>query len=69
MLGHYATLSGGLNDADTFNPNDWQPLVDAFADADHLGSLITPPAFDAEQAAGATALAGGAGRAGRRGAG
>lgn len=47
MLGHYSTLSGGLNDADTLNPNDWQPLLDAFADADHLGSLITPPPFDA----------------------
>ncbi|WP_221091411.1 BREX-1 system adenine-specific DNA-methyltransferase PglX [Deinococcus aquaedulcis] len=49
MLGQYATLSGGLTDADAFNPNDWQPLVDAFADADHLGSLITPPAFDVER--------------------
>lgn len=49
MLGNYTTLSGGLGDADAFNPNDWQPLVDAFADADHLGSLITPPAFNAER--------------------
>lgn len=49
MLGQFATLSGGLTDADAFNPNDWQPLADAFADADHLGSLITPPAFDAER--------------------
>lgn len=48
MFGHYATLSGGLTDNDTFNPNDWQPLADAFADADHLGSLITPPEFDTE---------------------
>ena len=27
-------------------PQDWQPLLDAFQDADHLGSLITPPLFD-----------------------
>jgi len=47
MLGNYAVLSGGLTDADTFNPNDWQPLVSAFEDADHLGSLITPPTFNA----------------------
>lgn len=49
MLGNYSILSGGLGDADAFNPNDWQPLVDAFADADHLGSLISPPAFNAER--------------------
>ena len=49
MLGQFSTLSGGLTDADAFNPNDWQPLVNAFEDADHLGSLITPPAFDAEK--------------------
>ncbi|MGI8748832.1 MAG: Eco57I restriction-modification methylase domain-containing protein, partial [Deinococcus sp.] len=49
LLGNHASLSGGLTDLDAFNPNDWQPLVDAFADADHLGSLITPPAFDAER--------------------
>ncbi|WP_227978697.1 BREX-1 system adenine-specific DNA-methyltransferase PglX, partial [Deinococcus terrestris] len=47
MLGQFSTLSGGLTDADAFNPNDWQPLVSAFEDADHLGSLITPPEFDA----------------------
>jgi type II restriction/modification system DNA methylase subunit YeeA len=47
MFGRIAALSGGLSDAQAFNPNDWQPLVDAFADADHLGSLITPPNFDA----------------------
>lgn len=47
MLGQFSTLSGGLTDADEFKPNDWQPLVAAFADADHLGSLIAPPAFDA----------------------
>ncbi|WP_240869630.1 BREX-1 system adenine-specific DNA-methyltransferase PglX [Cylindrospermopsis raciborskii] len=25
---------------------DWQPLVEAFSDADNLGSLITPPSFN-----------------------
>lgn len=49
MLGQFSTLSGGLTETDAFNPNDWQPLVSAFEDADHLGSLITPPAFDAEK--------------------
>ncbi|MFC3860733.1 BREX-1 system adenine-specific DNA-methyltransferase PglX [Deinococcus antarcticus] len=49
MLGQFSTLSGGLTDADAFNPNDWQPLVNAFEDADHLGSLITPPTFSAER--------------------
>jgi hypothetical protein len=28
---------------------DWRPLVEAFKDADSLGSLITPPVFDAEK--------------------
>ncbi|MEH2002604.1 MAG: BREX-1 system adenine-specific DNA-methyltransferase PglX, partial [Nostoc sp.] len=28
---------------------DWQPLIEAFKDADNLGSLITPPAFDSEK--------------------
>ena len=28
------------------NPRDWQPLIDAFKDADSLGSLISPPDFD-----------------------
>ena len=27
---------------------DWQPLLDAFVDADNLGSLITPPSFGGE---------------------
>ncbi|MEA5566666.1 BREX-1 system adenine-specific DNA-methyltransferase PglX [Anabaena sp. UHCC 0399] len=31
------------------NPEDWQPLIEAFQDADNLGSLITPPNFDAEK--------------------
>jgi N-6 DNA Methylase len=28
---------------------DWQPLLGAFEDADNLGSLITPPVFDADK--------------------
>lgn len=31
------------------NPEDWQPLLEAFQDADNLGSLITPPYFDADK--------------------
>lgn len=49
MFGRFSAMSDALTDADAFNPNDWQPLLSAFADADHLGSLITPPAFDAER--------------------
>jgi N-6 DNA Methylase len=30
----------------TILPRDWQPLLEAFRDADNLGSLIAPPAFD-----------------------
>lgn len=49
MFGRFSAMSDALTDADEFNPNDWQPLVSAFEDADHLGSLITPPPFDAER--------------------
>ena len=28
---------------------DWQPLLEAFAEAENLGSLITPPEFDGEK--------------------
>ncbi len=28
---------------------DWKPLIEAFNDAENLGSLITPPAFDREK--------------------
>ena len=31
------------------NSEDWQPLIKAFQDADNLGSLITPPLFDADK--------------------
>jgi type II restriction/modification system DNA methylase subunit YeeA len=29
--------------------SDWEPLLDAFEEADNLGSLISPPAFDRER--------------------
>ncbi len=31
------------------NAEGWEPLVEAFKDADNLGSLITPPPFDTEK--------------------
>ncbi|MEM1392431.1 MAG: BREX-1 system adenine-specific DNA-methyltransferase PglX [Cyanobacteria bacterium P01_H01_bin.150] len=34
---------------DEVNAQDWQPLIEAFKDADNLGSLITPPNFDGEK--------------------
>jgi len=38
-----------LPPAKELNAEDWQPLIDAFKDADNLGSLITPPDFDVEK--------------------
>jgi type II restriction/modification system DNA methylase subunit YeeA len=38
-----------LPPANELNAEDWKPLIDAFKDADNLGSLITPPAFDVEK--------------------
>ena len=35
------------------NREDWQPLLDAFGDADNLGSLVTPPEVDEDGARGA----------------
>ncbi|MEH2086986.1 BREX-1 system adenine-specific DNA-methyltransferase PglX [Nostoc sp.] len=35
--------------ADELNSKDWEGLIEAFKDADNLGSLITPPIFDAEK--------------------
>ena len=35
-----------LPNAKELMAGDWQPLLTAFEDADHLGSLITPPGFD-----------------------
>lgn len=35
--------------------SDWQPLLEAFAEAENLGSLITPPGFDGEKLLGQVA--------------
>lgn len=44
---HIAPSRGfSLPDAPELKRGDWQPLIDAFTDADNLGSLITPPDFD-----------------------
>lgn len=43
------THSQTLPLATELNPEDWQPLIEAFKDADNLGSLITPPPFDSEK--------------------
>ncbi|MBD2597907.1 BREX-1 system adenine-specific DNA-methyltransferase PglX [Nostoc spongiaeforme FACHB-130] len=43
------THSQTLPLATELNAEDWQPLIEAFKDADNLGSLITPPAFDSEK--------------------
>ncbi len=43
------THSQTLPLATKLNPEDWEPLIEAFKDADNLGSLITPPPFDAEK--------------------
>ena len=42
------THSQTLPLATELNAEDWQPLIEAFKDADNLGSLITMPAFDGE---------------------
>ncbi|MBG1258658.1 BREX-1 system adenine-specific DNA-methyltransferase PglX [Nostoc commune] len=43
------THSQTLPLATELNPEDWEPLIEAFKDADNLGSLITPPPFDSEK--------------------
>ncbi|QFS51010.1 BREX-1 system adenine-specific DNA-methyltransferase PglX [Nostoc sphaeroides] len=43
------THSQTLPPATELNSEDWQPLIEAFKDADNLGSLITPPAFDSDK--------------------
>lgn len=43
------THSQTLPVATELNAEDWQPLIEAFKDADNIGSLITPPAFDSEK--------------------
>ena len=40
------TQGWALPNTRDLNPADWQPLLDAFKDADNLGSLITPPELD-----------------------
>ena len=42
------THSQTLPPATELNTEDWQPLIEAFKDADNLGSLITPPPFDSD---------------------
>ena len=39
--------SSGIFSLAELNREDWLPLLEAFRDADNLGSLITPPVFDA----------------------
>ncbi|MHC5779535.1 BREX-1 system adenine-specific DNA-methyltransferase PglX [Nostoc sp.] len=43
------THSQTLPPATELNAEDWKPLIEAFKDAENLGSLITPPAFDNEK--------------------
>lgn len=43
------THSQTLPLATELNAEDWQPLIEAFQNADNLGSLITPPPFDSEK--------------------
>lgn len=43
------THSQTLPPATELNAEDWQPLIEAFKDADNLGSLITTLAFDGEK--------------------
>ena len=38
--------SSGIFSLAELNREDWLPLLEAFKDADNLGSLITPPVFD-----------------------
>lgn len=41
-----STQGWQLPEAPELHTKDWQPLIEAFKDADNLGSLITPPEFD-----------------------
>lgn len=43
------THSQTLPPATELNAEDWQPLIEAFKDAENLGSLITPPTFDSDK--------------------
>ena len=49
--------SSGIFSLAELNREDWLPLLEAFRDADNLGSLITPPAFDAGKLLGQVGLA------------
>lgn len=44
-----AGTEAGIFSLAELNREDWLPLLEAFRDADNLGSLITPPMFDAEK--------------------
>jgi hypothetical protein len=41
------STNAGIFSLAELNHADWLPLLEAFRDADNLGSLITPPVFDA----------------------
>lgn len=43
------TNSQTLPPASELNAKDWQGLIEAFKDADNLGSLIVPPVFDGKK--------------------
>ncbi|MHC5761776.1 BREX-1 system adenine-specific DNA-methyltransferase PglX [Nostoc sp.] len=49
IMAVHPTHSQTLPPATELNAEDWQPLIEAFKNADNLGSLITPPAFDSEK--------------------
>ncbi|MBW4478482.1 MAG: BREX-1 system adenine-specific DNA-methyltransferase PglX [Tolypothrix brevis GSE-NOS-MK-07-07A] len=44
-----STKGQSLPITDEINNQDWEGLIEAFQDADNLGSLITPPDFDGEK--------------------
>jgi type II restriction/modification system DNA methylase subunit YeeA len=44
-----STKGQSLSITDEINNQDWEGLIEAFQDADNLGSLITPPDFDGEK--------------------
>lgn len=44
-----STKNLALPPGEAFVEEDWRPLLEAFKNASNLGSLITPPAFDAEK--------------------
>jgi SAM-dependent methyltransferase len=46
LFGAVTTIPAPVYFGRAVNSHDWQPLIAAFADADYLGSLITPPDYD-----------------------